>query len=98
MPEGRVLCLAKIGILSHGLVNVYGNVLVSSAQCRIMSALIHNNVQILSGKQPFLTKGPFAMFFGGDDILSELSDKKSGKHLPLLYLVSTLFSITITGR
>ena len=80
MPEGRVLCLAKIGILSHGLVNVYGNVL------------------ILSGKQPFLTKGPFAMFFGGDDILSELSDRKSGKHLPLLYLVSTLFSITITGR
>ena len=38
------------------------------------------------------------MFFGGDDILSELSDRKSGKHLPLLYLVSTLFSITITGR
>ena len=51
----------------------------------------------MSGKQTFLTKGPFAMFFGGDDILYELSDKKSGKHLPLLYLVSTLFSITITG-
>ena len=38
------------------------------------------------------------MFFGGDDILPELNDETSGKHLPLLYFVSTLFSMASAGR
>jgi len=71
------MCLAKIGILLHCLLNVY------------------ENVMILTGRIPFLTKGPFAMFFGGDAILAELNDETSGKHLPILYLVSTLFSFAI---
>ena len=37
------------------------------------------------------------MFFGGDAILAELNDETSGKPLPILYLVSTLFSFTIAS-
>ena len=31
--------------------------------------------QKLQGKVPFLTKGPFAIFFGGTDILTGLGDQ-----------------------
>ena len=37
------------------------------------------------------------MFFGGAAIIPELSDQPSGKHLPILYLVSTVFIFTIAG-
>ena len=35
-------------------------------------------LKILCGKIPFLTKGPFAMFFGGESILPELSNQVGG--------------------
>ena len=54
-------------------------------------------LQILSGKIPFLTKGPWALFFGGKEILHELSNAKPGRHLPYLYLISIIFNLVIFG-
>ena len=54
-------------------------------------------MQILSGKVPFLTKGPWALYFGGDEILDELSNAKSGRPLAYLYLISIIFNIVILG-
>ena len=54
--------------------------------------------KILTGKHPFLTKGPYAHFFGGPDVISELSDEKPGKHLLFLYLASLLFNLIIFGK
>ena len=52
---------------------------------------------MITGNHPFLTKGPWAHFFGGPDVISELSDEKSGKHLLFLFLASLLFNLTIFG-
>ena len=40
-----------------------------------------------------MTKGPLAMFFGGHDILPELSDRKAGRHIQILCLVSVVFNL-----
>ena len=54
-------------------------------------------MQILSGKVPFLTKGPFALYFGGEEILDGLSNAKSGRALLYLYLISIIFNLVILG-
>ena len=36
------------------------------------------NIQILSGKLPFLTRGPYAVFFGGDKLLPEFEVEDGG--------------------
>ena len=54
--------------------------------------------KIITGNHPFLTKGPYAHFFGGPDVINELSDEKPGKHTLLLYLASILFNLTIFGK
>ena len=45
-----------------------------------------------------MTKGPLAMFFGGHDILPELSDRKAGRHIQILCLVSVVFNFSIFCR
>ena len=44
-----------------------------------------------------MTKGPWALYFGGEDILPELSDEGNGRHMVALFVVSILFSISIAG-
>ena len=45
-----------------------------------------------------MTRGPFAMFFGGQDVLPDLSDRKAGRHVQMLYLVSIIFNFSIISR
>ena len=45
-----------------------------------------------------MTRGPFAMFFGGQDVLPELSERKAGRHVQILYLVSIIFNLSIIGK
>ena len=43
-----------------------------------------------------MTKGPFAIFFGGPELEQLLSsDEKPGKHIWMLYLTSMIFNLTI---
>ena len=53
--------------------------------------------QILLGQVPFLTKGPWALYFGGEEILEELSNAKSGRLLMYLYLISIIFNVFTLG-
>ena len=55
------------------------------------------SLQILSGQVPFLTKGPWALYFGGEEILEELSNAKSGRLLMYLYLISIIFNVFTLG-
>ena len=52
----------------------------------------------MTGELPFMTRGPFAMFFGGQDVLPDLSDRKAGRHVQILYLVSIIFNLSIICR
>lgn len=52
----------------------------------------------MTGGLPFMTRGPFAMFFGGQDVLPDLSDRKAGRHVQMLYLVSIIFNFSIISR
>ena len=56
------------------------------------------NWQILTGGLPYMTKGPFALFFGGNAILPELSDGKAGRHVQFLCLFSVIFNLSILCR
>ena len=90
-----MLIVAKICILMHCSSNFYANVMVIKIiEWNFMVVVI---LQILSGKIPFLTKGPWALFFGGKEILHELSNAKPGRHLPYLYLISIIFNLVIFG-
>ena len=40
-----------------------------------------------------LTTGPFALFYGGEEILDKLSDGLPGKGVPILILCSALFQL-----
>ena len=53
--------------------------------------------QNLMGRVPFMTKGPFALFFGGESILPLLSEGKAGQGLKYLYMVSFIFNVSILG-
>ena len=95
MLDEDIIKVSKIGILAHALLNVYENILVN------LNIYFCNHFylfyEILTGNHPFLTRGPYAHFFGGQDVISELSDEKPGKHLLLLYLASLLFNLAIFG-
>ena len=56
------------------------------------------HLQIMTGGLPYMTKGPLAMFFGGHDILPELSDRKAGRHTQILCLVSVVFNLSISNN
>ena len=55
-------------------------------------------LQIMTGGLPYMTKGPLAMFFGGHDILPELSDRKAGRHVQILCLVSFISNLALLCR
>ena len=55
-------------------------------------------MQICIGKVPYLTKGPWALFFGGHDLVTTLNDAKPGKHVLILCLTSLIFNMTILGK
>ena len=45
-----------------------------------------------------MTRGPLAMLFGGNKIMPELSEKKAGRHIQILGLVSSIWILSILGR
>ena len=47
------------------------------------------------GNIPLLTRGPLAMFYGGDKILAHLSRESTGNHLALFMIASLSFQIVI---
>ena len=47
------------------------------------------------GSVPLLTRGPFALMYGGARILPHLSPLPPDPGLPLLILLSTLFQLTL---
>ena len=47
------------------------------------------------GELPMLTKGPFALFYGGDQIIPELSEKSPGRGVPILILWSAIFQVSL---
>ena len=48
---------------------------------------------MFQGTLPMLTKGPLALFFGGDPIIGDLSEKSPGRGMPILILCSLIFQI-----
>ena len=50
---------------------------------------------MFQGRSPFFTKGPLALFYGGKDILSELSDEQPGDGLHNLLLISIIFQLSM---
>ena len=46
---------------------------------------------MFTGKIPYLTKGPFALFYGGTDILPKLSSESGGSHLTIASSVTVTF-------
>ena len=48
---------------------------------------------MFQGTLPMLTKGPFALFYGGEEILDQLSNGSPGKGVPILILSSALFQL-----
>ena len=47
------------------------------------------------GQLPMLTKGPLALFYGGDQIIPDLSEKSPGRGVPLLFLGSAIFQVSL---
>ena len=52
----------------------------------------------MTGRLPYMTKGPLAMLFGGKEILLEVSDRMPGKHMQILGLVSIIWILSIWCR
>ena len=50
---------------------------------------------MIRGIVPLLTKGPDALFLGGERMLDVLDDEKPGNALPYLILFSVLFQICV---
>ena len=48
-----------------------------------------------NGTMPLFTKGPLALFYGGEEILSELSDKTAGNGLPILLIATIMFQLSM---
>ena len=47
------------------------------------------------GHLPMLTKGPFSIFYGGEQIIHHLSKKSPGKGITLLVVVSGIFQMLL---
>ena len=47
------------------------------------------------GHLPMLTKGPFSLFYGGDQIIQDLSKKSPGIGTTLLVVVSAIFQFLL---
>ena len=99
MLDEDIIKVSKIAILAHGLPNVYENILVNCNRYWLFFCVNYLFIsKIMTGNHPFLSKGPYAHFFGGKDVIRELSDEKPGKHLLFLYLASILFNLAIFGK
>ena len=48
---------------------------------------------MFQGSLPMLTKGPLALFFGGDPIIGDLSEKSPGRGMPILVSCSLIFQM-----
>ena len=44
---------------------------------------------------PLLTKGPLALFYGGDQLIPELSENSPGRGLPVLLFLSATFQVSL---
>ena len=55
--------------------------------------LLHS--QVVTGHLPYLTKGPFALFYGGAEIVPLLSSDPAGNPFSIVYLVSLPFLISL---
>ena len=96
IKEETLMMMAKIGIFIHSAVNIRALVLVKN---RNVSYLCQNYFyKIYLGELPFLTKGPFAMFFGGPLLEDSLPNSKPGKSIWLFFLASIIFNLTILGK
>ena len=47
------------------------------------------------GHLPILTKGPFSIFFGGEQIIEDLSKQSPGIGIPVLVMLSGIFQISL---
>ena len=52
-------------------------------------------MQMYLGELPLLTKGPFSMFYGGQEILPHLSKMSAGRGLIVLFMCSAIFQIVL---
>ena len=52
-------------------------------------------LQMWQRKLPLLTKGPFALYYGGDAIIIHLSNKSPGRGVPVAIFLSALFQICL---
>ena len=48
---------------------------------------------MMTGNLPYLTKGPFALFYGGAEIIPKLSSESPGKHETIATIVFIVFPI-----
>ena len=47
------------------------------------------------GELPLLTKGPFSIFYGGEEIIPHLSKISAGRGLIVLFMCSAVFQISL---
>ena len=50
-------------------------------------------LKMFQGSLPMLTKGPIALFYGGDSIIEDLSERSPGRGVPILLICSSVFQI-----
>ena len=47
------------------------------------------------GKLPPLTRGPMAMFYGGEQIMADLSEQSAGNHFAIFCTASVVFQVSM---
>ena len=53
------------------------------------------HLQMYHGQLPLLTKGPFSILYGGEQIIPELSKQSPGRGIPVLFIGSAIFQISL---
>ena len=51
---------------------------------------------MIQGSLPLLTKGPLALFYGGNQIINDLSEKSPGRGFLILVMCSAIFQIFLS--
>ena len=94
MTDEKLMMFAKIVIFCHLGINIHEMTMVKNVALK--EKFLYWFLKIFTGNLPFMTKGPFAIFFGGPELEQLLSsDEKPGKHIPMLYLISSILNLTI---
>ena len=52
-------------------------------------------MQMYQGELPLLTKGPFSIFYGGEEIIPHLSKISAGRGFIVLIMCSAIFQISV---